>query len=173
MALSLYAIGWWLSPAVTRTTPRGTEFPANPHLADLTRAASIPATSQNAFSVRAALVSIISTGAGPCARRGHHGAAYCGPLRGGPGSRGDLMFFTYLRRELRRRMRQAIFISVGLALGIGLVITVTAASSGVKAAQGTVLQNLDGVGTSRTVPMPPSARSVAPAGPHCNFHPAR
>ena len=29
------------------------------------------------------------------------------------------MFFTYLRRELRRRMRQAIFISVGLALGIG------------------------------------------------------
>ena len=54
------------------------------------------------------------------------------------------MFFTYLRRELRRRMRQAIFISVGLALGLGLVITVTAASSGVKAAQGTVLQNLSG-----------------------------
>ena len=51
------------------------------------------------------------------------------------------MFFTYLRRELRRRMRQAIFISLGLALGIGLVITVTAASAGVKDAQGTVLQN--------------------------------
>jgi hypothetical protein len=33
-------------------------------------------------------------------------------------------------------MRQALFISVGLALGIGLVITVNAASSGVKAAQG-------------------------------------
>ena len=57
------------------------------------------------------------------------------------------MFFTYLRRELRRRRRQAIIISVGLALGIGLVITVTAASAGVKAAQGTVLQNLYGVGT--------------------------
>src|SRR5215472_10572606 len=37
------------------------------------------------------------------------------------------MFFTYLWRELRRRMRQAIFIAVGLALGIGLVITVTKA----------------------------------------------
>jgi ABC-type lipoprotein release transport system permease subunit len=49
------------------------------------------------------------------------------------------MFFTYLRRELRRRMRQAVFIAVGLAFGIGLVITVNAASSGVKAAQGTVL----------------------------------
>ncbi len=47
------------------------------------------------------------------------------------------MFFTYLWRELRRRMRQAIFIAIGLALGIGLVITVTAASAGVKNAQTT------------------------------------
>jgi putative ABC transport system permease protein len=45
------------------------------------------------------------------------------------------MFFTYLRRELRRRMRQAVFIALGLALGVGLVITVTAASAGVKNAQ--------------------------------------
>jgi ABC-type dipeptide/oligopeptide/nickel transport system ATPase component len=36
------------------------------------------------------------------------------------------MFITYLLRELRRRMRQAIFIAAGLALGVGLVITVTA-----------------------------------------------
>ena len=42
------------------------------------------------------------------------------------------MFFTYLRRELRRRMRQAIFIALGLAVGVGLVITVTAASAGVE-----------------------------------------
>ena len=52
------------------------------------------------------------------------------------------MFFTYLRRELRRRMRQAVFIALGLALGVGLVITVTAASAGVKNAQGTVLHAL-------------------------------
>src|SRR5258707_3461261 len=81
------------------------------------------------------------------------------------------MFFTYLRRELRRRMRQAIFISVGLALGIGLVITVTAASSGVRAAQGTVLQNLYGVGTSATVTMPPSAGSFGLGGRNFNFKP--
>ena len=40
------------------------------------------------------------------------------------------MFFTYTRRELRRRARQASIIALGLALGIGLVITVTALSSG-------------------------------------------
>jgi putative ABC transport system permease protein len=82
------------------------------------------------------------------------------------------MFFTYLRRELRRRMRQAIFISLGLALGIGLVITVTAASSGVKAAQGTVLQNLYGVGTDATVTTAPTAGSFFGSGGHnFNFKP--
>jgi ABC-type lipoprotein release transport system permease subunit len=50
-----------------------------------------------------------------------------------------MFFFTYLRRELRRRMRQAVVIAAGLALGIAPVITVTAMSSGVRAAQGMVL----------------------------------
>jgi ABC-type antimicrobial peptide transport system permease subunit len=72
------------------------------------------------------------------------------------------MFFTYLRRELRRRMRQAIFIALGLAVGIGLVITVTAASSGVKNAQGTVLHSLYGVGTDITVSKAPTAGSGRP-----------
>ena len=72
-------------------------------------------------------------------------------VRGGP------MFFTYLRRELRRRMRQAIFIALGLALGVGLVITVMAASDGVKDSQSTVLHTLYGVGTDVTVTEPPSA----------------
>jgi ABC-type antimicrobial peptide transport system permease subunit len=81
------------------------------------------------------------------------------------------MFFTYLRRELRRRMRQAIFISLGLALGIGLVITVTAASAGVKAAQGTVLQNLYGVGTAATVTTPPTAGSFGLGGRNFAFKP--
>jgi ABC-type lipoprotein release transport system permease subunit len=49
------------------------------------------------------------------------------------------MFFTYLWRELRRRLRQAVLIALGLALGVGLVITVTAASDGVKASQATAL----------------------------------
>ncbi len=70
-----------------------------------------------------------------------------------------MFFVTYLRRELRRRMRQAVFISLGLALGIGLVITVTAASAGVKNAQGTVLHALYGVGTDVTVTKAPKAGS--------------
>jgi putative ABC transport system permease protein len=67
------------------------------------------------------------------------------------------LFFTYLWRELRRRMRQAIFIAIGLALGIGLVITVTAASAGVKNAQTTVLHALYGVGTDITVTKAPAS----------------
>jgi putative ABC transport system permease protein len=65
-----------------------------------------------------------------------------------------MFFFTYLRRELRRRMRQAVVIAAGLALGIALVITVTAMSSGVRAAQGKVLGALFGVGTDITVTTP-------------------
>ncbi len=73
-----------------------------------------------------------------------------------------MFFFTYLRRELRRRMRQAVFIALGLALGIGLVITVTAASAGVKNAQATVLHALYGVGTDVTVTKTPAAGSFTP-----------
>jgi ABC-type antimicrobial peptide transport system permease subunit len=79
------------------------------------------------------------------------------------------MFLTYLRRELRRRMRQAVFIALGLALGIGLVITVTAAASGVKNAQGSVLQDLYGVGTSATVTGAPKAGSFSPGKSHFDF----
>jgi ABC-type lipoprotein release transport system permease subunit len=72
------------------------------------------------------------------------------------------MFFTYLRRELRRRARQASLIAIGLALGIGLVITVTALSAGVKNAQGQVLHSLYGVGTDITVTKTPAAGSGQP-----------
>jgi ABC-type lipoprotein release transport system permease subunit len=62
-----------------------------------------------------------------------------------------LFLLTYLRRELRRRLRQTILVSFGLAVGIGLVITVTAVSRGVRDAQKTALANLYGVGTDITV----------------------
>jgi ABC-type lipoprotein release transport system permease subunit len=81
------------------------------------------------------------------------------------------MFFTYLRRELRRRIRQATFVALGLAVGIGLVIVVTAASSGVKSAQATVLQNLYGVGTSATVTTAPAAGSFTPGNRDFSFKP--
>lgn len=69
------------------------------------------------------------------------------------------MFVTYLLRELRLRMKQAIFVGAGLALGIGLVITVIAASSGVSASQATVLHSLYGVGTDVTVTQAPASGS--------------
>jgi putative ABC transport system permease protein len=62
-----------------------------------------------------------------------------------------MFFITYLRRELRRRTRQAVFIALGLALGVGLVVTVAAASAGVNKAQSGVLSALYGVGTDITV----------------------
>ncbi|HEY1702026.1 MAG TPA: ABC transporter permease [Trebonia sp.] len=77
------------------------------------------------------------------------------------------MFITYLLRELRRRMRQSIFIALGLALGVGLVITVTAASKGVSDSQGSVLQSLYGVGTDISVTQSPTAGSGG--GPRFNI----
>jgi putative ABC transport system permease protein len=62
-----------------------------------------------------------------------------------------MFLITYLRRELRRRLRQSVLVSLGLGVGIGLVITVTAVSRGVQDAQDTALTNLYGVGTDITV----------------------
>ncbi|MEU8617479.1 ABC transporter permease [Streptomyces sp. NPDC048623] len=61
------------------------------------------------------------------------------------------MFFTYLRRELRRRRKAALVVASGLALGIALVIVVNSVSSGMKQAQGKVLESLYGLGTDLTV----------------------
>jgi putative ABC transport system permease protein len=90
-----------------------------------------------------------------------------------------MFFITYLRRELRRRTRQAVLIAVGLAVGVGVVVTVAAASAGVKKAQSGVLGALYGVGTDVTVtgpaeaPPPPGTQSsksgqtlrIGPSGP--------
>ena len=81
------------------------------------------------------------------------------------------MFFTYLRRELRRRMRQAILIAFGLAVGIGLVITVTALSTGVRNAQSTVLHSLYGVGTDVTVTKAPARAPVPRRAPRLTSTP--
>src|SRR4051812_16938966 len=61
------------------------------------------------------------------------------------------MFFTYLRRELRRRRKAALVVASGLALGIALVIVVSSVSSGMGRAQDKVLQSLYGLGTDMTV----------------------
>lgn len=66
-----------------------------------------------------------------------------------------MMFFTYIRRELRRRRKQAIVVALGLGLGIGLVVTVSAMAGGVREAQGSVLRSLYGVATDATVTTQP------------------
>ncbi|MHC3468143.1 ABC transporter permease [Streptomyces sp. 7R007] len=68
------------------------------------------------------------------------------------------MFFTYLRRELRRRRKAALVVASGLALGIALVIVVNSVSSGMGKAQDKVLQSLYGLGTDMTV-----TKAAAPA----------
>jgi putative ABC transport system permease protein len=76
-----------------------------------------------------------------------------------------MFFVTYLRHELRRRMRQAIFVALGLAVGIGLVVTVSSASAGVRKAEADVLSSLYGAGTNVTVTGPaPSFSSPSSGG---------
>jgi putative ABC transport system permease protein len=60
-------------------------------------------------------------------------------------------YLRYLSRELRRRLRQALLIAAGLGAGSGLVMTVTAASTGIDGAQASVLRSLYGIGTDLTV----------------------
>jgi putative ABC transport system permease protein len=82
------------------------------------------------------------------------------PTGGRPPYGGGRSFFLrYLGRELGRRARQATVIALGLALGIGLVITVSAAATGVKNAQASVLHSLYGLGTDVTVTQQPAAGS--------------
>lgn len=61
------------------------------------------------------------------------------------------MLLTYVRRELRGRLRQTVIVAVGLALAIALVLVVNAASAGVRDAQADVLDSVYGVGTDITV----------------------
>ncbi|MFC8423645.1 ABC transporter permease [Streptomyces sp. NPDC057236] len=70
------------------------------------------------------------------------------------------MFFTYLRRELRRRRKAALVVASGLALGIALVIVVNSVSSGMSKAQEKVLQSLYGLGTDMTVTKAAEARAT-------------
>ncbi|MCZ4515831.1 ABC transporter permease, partial [Streptomyces sp. ActVer] len=79
------------------------------------------------------------------------------------------MFFTYLRRELRRRRKAALVVASGLALGIALVIVVSSVSSGMEKAQGKVLQSLYGLGTDMTVTKAAQAQSGTGERPRFQF----
>ncbi|WP_405950230.1 FtsX-like permease family protein [Streptomyces prunicolor] len=79
------------------------------------------------------------------------------------------MFFTYLRRELRRRRKAALVVASGLALGIALVIVVNSVSSGMGKAQDKVLQSLYGLGTDMTVTKAATATAGASQQPRFQF----
>ncbi|MEV7072725.1 ABC transporter permease [Streptomyces sp. NPDC093990] len=79
------------------------------------------------------------------------------------------MFFTYLRRELRRRRKAALVVASGLALGIALVIVVSSVSSGMGKAQDKVLQSLYGLGTDMTVTKAAQPQSGSSDRPRFRF----
>jgi ABC-type antimicrobial peptide transport system permease subunit len=79
------------------------------------------------------------------------------------------MFFTYLRRELRRRRKAALVVASGLALGIALVIVVSSVSSGMGKAQDKVLQSLYGLGTDMTVTKAAAPQASSSDRPRFNF----
>ncbi|MGW3745545.1 ABC transporter permease [Streptomyces sp. NPDC005146] len=79
------------------------------------------------------------------------------------------MFFTYLRRELRRRRKAALVVASGLALGIALVIIVSSVSSGMSKAQDKVLESLYGLGTDMTVTKAAAASSSGTQRPRFEF----
>ncbi|WP_327126509.1 ABC transporter permease [Streptomyces sp. NBC_01727] len=79
------------------------------------------------------------------------------------------MFFTYLRRELRRRRKAALVVASGLALGIALVIIVSSVSSGMSKAQDKVLESLYGLGTDMTVTKAAAAPGSGAQRPRFEF----
>jgi putative ABC transport system permease protein len=90
----------------------------------------------------------------------HRGRSRVTPMSRRSSQTPGMFLLTYVRRELWHRKWQASFVACGLAVGIGLVVTVTAASAGVRDAQSAVLHALYGVGTDVTVTKaPPPAKN--------------
>src|ERR1700704_2449167 len=65
-----------------------------------------------------------------------------------------VFYLSYIGAELRRRAGRTALTALGLAVGVGLVVTVTALSSGLDDAQQKVLKPLTGVGTDMSVTRP-------------------
>jgi ABC-type antimicrobial peptide transport system permease subunit len=76
-----------------------------------------------------------------------------------------LFYLTYMFAELRRRKGRTLLTAFGLAVGVGLVVTVTALSTGLDRAQATVLKPLTGVGTDMSVTRPLKISSSSSGGP--------
>jgi putative ABC transport system permease protein len=72
-----------------------------------------------------------------------------------------MFYVRYMVAELRRRSGRTVLTALGLAIGVGLVVTVSALSSGLDDAQAQVLEPLTGVGTDMTVTRPISFGSTS------------
>jgi putative ABC transport system permease protein len=75
-----------------------------------------------------------------------------------------VFYLTYMLSELRRRKGRTLLTALGLAVGVGLVVTVTALSTGLDRAQAKVLKPLTGVGTDMSVSRPISISSSSSNG---------
>lgn len=75
-----------------------------------------------------------------------------------------MVYLNYMFSELRRRRGRTFLTALGLAVGVGLVITVSALSSGLDNAQAQVLKPLTGVGTDMSVTRPISLSSTSGNG---------
>jgi ABC-type antimicrobial peptide transport system permease subunit len=65
-----------------------------------------------------------------------------------------VFYLSYISAELRRRKGRTLLTALGLAVGVGLVVTVSALSTGLDDAQDQVLKPLTGVGTDMSVTRP-------------------
>ena len=78
-----------------------------------------------------------------------------------------MFYLSYMLCELRRRKGRTLLTAFGLAVGVGLVVTVTALSTGLDQAQARVLKPLTGVGTDMSVTRPisiPTSNSGSGSG---------
>jgi ABC-type antimicrobial peptide transport system permease subunit len=76
-----------------------------------------------------------------------------------------LFYLNYMFSELRRRKGRTLLTAFGLAVGVGLVVTVTALSTGLDRAQAKVLKPLTGVGTDMSVTRPLTISRSSSGGP--------
>ena len=79
-----------------------------------------------------------------------------------------MFFLAYMLSELRRRSGRTLLTALGLGVGVGLVVAVSALSTGLDDAQDKVLEPLTGVGTDMSVTRPldvsPSDRATGRSG---------